>query len=550
MADSDKSTSEERLRPASGKTVAVPDKDHGIAARTLRGMVWAYGSYVGGRILVLLTIAVLARLLTPSEFGLVAFAVLVTSFLDMVSDLGVGQALIVVREDDDAYAKANTAWTLSVSLGIVLTLITVALGPVAASYFNQPELNVMLPVLGLNFVIRGLGATHLALAQRQIDFRTRTIAEMADVFVRGGVGIALALSGAGAYSLVGGYLAGSIALTASLWVLVRFRPRPRIVRSDLRGLLTFGGAVTALQLISAVIDQGDYLIVGKVLGDTALGLYTIGFRLPELFIINFAFVAGMVLFPAFAATDRAALASAYLASVRYVLMVCAPLAVGLFLLAEPVVLTVFGDQWRGSIEVMQVLSLYALAISLDIPPGTAYKSMSRIGILIALAIPRAVLAIVAMVIFVDNGIVAVAASQAGVAALFAAINLFVAARLLGTGLPRIAVAAWPPVVAGAAMGLVIWLISTAISDSLVTLSVAVPVGAVVYGGALWLAAPDAIRKLRRTAFPDGAGEPLPLAAEDQLIDDGHHPSSVALYAGKPEVEAERGPADTQPEETG
>ena len=151
---------------------------------------------------------------------------------------------------------------------------------------------------------------------------------MADVFVRGGVGIALALSGAGAYSLVGGYLAGLIALTASLWVLVRFRPRPRIVRSDLRGLLTFGGAVTALQLISAVIDQGDYLIVGKVLGDTALGLYTIGFRLPELFIINFAFVAGMVLFPAFAATDRAALASAYLASVRYVLMVCAPLAVG------------------------------------------------------------------------------------------------------------------------------------------------------------------------------------------------------------------------------
>jgi PST family polysaccharide transporter len=513
-------------------------------------MVWAYGSYVGGRMLVLLTIAILARLLTPSEFGLVAFAVLVTSFLDMVSDLGVGQALIVVRDDKEAYAKANTAWTLSVSIGIVLTLITVALGPVAASFFDQPELKVMLPVLGLNFVIRGLGTTHFALAQRQIDFRTRTIAEMADVFVRGGVGVALAVGGAGAYSLVGGYLAGSIALTASLWLLVRFRPSLRIVRSDLRGLLTFGGAVTGLQLISAVIDQGDYLVVGKVLGEHALGLYTIGFRLPELFIINFSFVAGMVLFPAFAATDRAALASAYLTSVRYVLMVCAPLAVGLCVLAEPVVLTVFGDQWRGSIEVMQVLTLYAFAITLDIPPGTAYKSMSRIGILIALGIPRAVLAIVTIIIFADQGIVAVAVCQAGVAALFAAINLLVAGRLLGTGLARILIAAWPPVVAGAAMGLAVWLISAAISDSLLTLVVAVPVGAAVYAGMLWLTAPEAIRKLWRTAFPDRGGEPLPLAAEEELIDPGHHPSKVALYAGEPEVEVERAQGEAPPEETG
>jgi lipopolysaccharide exporter len=533
--------------PASRKTVAVSDEGHGIASRTVRGMAWAYGSYVGGRLLVLLTIAILARLLTPAEFGLVAFALLVTAFLDTVSDLGVGQALIIVRDDAEARSKADTAWTISVVIGIVLTLVTVALGPVAASFFHQSELNVMLPVLGLNFMIRGLGATHFALAQRQIDFRTRTIAEMADVFVRGGVGVALAVAGAGAYSLVGGYLAGSIALTASLWLLVHFRPRPRIVRADLRGLLTFGGGLTLLQLISAVIDQGDYLVVGRVLGDTALGLYTIGFRLPELFIINFSFVAGMVLFPAFAATDRAALASAYLTSLRYVLMVCAPLAVGLCVLAEPVVLTIFGDQWRGSIEVMQVLTLYALVITLDIPPGTAYKAMNRIDILIKVGIPRAALAIGAIVVFVDDGIVAVAACQAAVAALFAAINILLAARLLGTGLPRIVASAWPPVAAGAVMGLVLWLISQAVDGSLATLLVAVPVGGAVYGLTLWLTAPDAIRKILRAAFPERGGEPLPLSAEEQLVDDAHHPTA-GLVAAEEEVDIER--ARRQPEEAG
>ena len=85
----------------------------------------------------------------------------------------------------------------------------------------------MLPLRGLNFILRALGITHFALAQKQIDFRTRTIAQLADVVIRGGLGIALALAGAGAYSLVFGYLAGSATMTVSLWLLVRWRPTRR-----------------------------------------------------------------------------------------------------------------------------------------------------------------------------------------------------------------------------------------------------------------------------------------------------------------------------------
>jgi O-antigen/teichoic acid export membrane protein len=206
-------------------------------------------------------------------------------------------------------------------------------------------------------------------------------------------------------------------------------------------------------------------------------------------------------------------------------------------LAEPVVLTAFGDQWRGSIEVMQVLTLFAFAISLDIPPGTAYKSLSRIDILLKLGIPRAVLALGAIVIFVDEGIVAVAACQAAVAALFALINLLLASRMLDTGLRRILVSAAPPLIAAAAMGLVVWVISQIITTPALTLLVAVPVGAVGYVATLWLIAPDSIRKLWRMAFPDRA-RGLPLAAEEELIDPGHHPSRTELFGAEPEVDVE------------
>jgi PST family polysaccharide transporter len=492
-------------------------------------MAWAYGSYVGGRLLVLLATAILARLLTPSEFGLVAFALTVTAFLDIVSDLGVSQTLIVLS-DEDAKKKANTAWTLGVLLGGLLALLTAALSPVAANFFHQPELTVMLPILGLNFLIRALGMTHFALAQREIDFRTRTIAEMSDVLVRGSIGIGLALAGAGAYSLVGGYLAGSAALATSLWFLVPFRPKPKLVRSDLAGLLRFGGGLTLLNTLSAISNQVDYMAVGRVLGQTKLGLYTLGFRLPELLIINFSYVAGLVLFPAMAGVDRSALADAYLTSQRYVVMVCAPLAVALALLAEPIVLVLFGDQWGDSVAVMQVLSLFGLGITLGIPAGTAYKSVGRVDVLVKLAIPRTMLVVGSIVLFVDEGIVAVAACQAGVAALFSIINILFASRLLGTGLRKILVAVTPPVVAAAVMAALVAIAAHVISDPLATLVVALPLGAVAYFGTLWIVAPDTLRKLWRTAFPPRVDPSLTLAAEEQLIDDGHDPASARLVA--------------------
>lgn len=470
-------------------------------------MFWAYGSYFLGRALVLVSIAILARLLTPSQFGLVAFALTVTTLLDTIADLGVSQALILVKRDELG-TKADTAWALGVLLGTVLTVLTAALGPVAAAFFDQPELELMLPILGANFLLRSLGVTHFALAQKQLDFRTRTLAEMSDVVVRGGVGIGLALAGAGAYSLVGGYLAGSAALTAALWLLVPFRPSLRLHRRDLGGLLRFGGGLTTLNIISAVISQADYIIVGKVLGATSLGLYALGFRLPELIIINLSYVAGLVLFPAFAEIARPRLAEAFLTSLRYVLIVCVPVAVTLALLAEPIVLVAFGDQWTGSIAVMQVLTLLALATTVGVPAGTAYKSTGRIDVLVKLAIPRALLGVVAILIFVDHGIVAVAACQTVLAMTFSLIHIVLAARLLSTGLRRIWTAAWPPLFCGAAMGAVIELVVLAVEGPYVTLAVAAPVAAAAYVATLWIVAPSALRKLWSTAF-SGKPEPDP-----------------------------------------
>jgi lipopolysaccharide exporter len=475
-------------------------RDTRIGARALRGAFWAYSSYVGGRLLVLLATAILAHLLDPKDFGLVALALVFMAMLETVKDFGLGQAL-VAQSQEDVYERADTVFVSTVTLGVALSAIVAAISPLAARFFDEPELTRIMPVLGLTFAIRSLGATHSALAQKEMLFRTRTIADLADVVSRGLTGVALALAGAGAWSLVVGYVVGVAFFVAVMWALIPWRPRIRVVRSHLRAMLRFGSAITGVDVLSAVLSNADYLFIGRVLGAASLGIYTLAFRLPELAIINIANVAGDVLFPTFVSVDRRSLAHTYLVSLRYTLILCMPLAVGMALLAGPLVQVAFGDAWGGAVEPMQLITIYAFAVTIDITAGTAYKAMGRADILLKLALPRTVLFVAAVAVVVDQGIVAVAAAHAAVAVLFTVIGLVIASRMMDVSLTQIVRLSVAPAVACLALAAVIVAADGLIDPALATLLVAVPAGAAAYLAVLWALAPDAIRGLRDKMRP-------------------------------------------------
>jgi PST family polysaccharide transporter len=261
-------------------------------------------------------------------------------------------------------------------------------------------------------------------------------------------------------------------------------------------MLRFGTTLTGVDVLAALISQVDYLFIGRFLGTHALGLYTLGFRLPEMLIISLAVVAGRVLFPAFAAVDRDALSRAFLISVRYSAVVALPLAAGLAALAEPFVLAFFGERWAGSVDPMRVLSVYGLAVAVGIPAGIAYKATGQAGILLKLAVPRAALVVASIALLVDEGIVAVAACQAAVAALFAVIGMAIASRMLHVRPAQLASAIGPAAVAAGAMGAAALGIAAAIESPWPALAVAIPVSAATYAGTLRLVAPALVRELR------------------------------------------------------
>lgn len=466
----------------------------GLAARTVRGMAWAYGSYIGGRVLVLVSTVILARVLVPADFGVVALALTFMVFLDTVKDLGLGQALIVVP-DRRLAAAAQTAFCGSIALGAGLSLATALLAPLAANFFGEPQLHGLLAVLGLNFLLRSLGSTHLALARRSLDFRSRTISETCDVVTRGVVSIALALAGAGPWSLVIGYLAGTCAALVAIWWRVPWRPsrRPSVVH--LRHMLSFGGLLTFVDVGQAFAHEIDYLFIGRMLGPSLLGEYTIAFRLPELLIINLSIVAGVVLFPAYAQLERERLAQAFLVSLRYTAVLVLPVAVGLGLLARPVVLTLFGSQWEAAIPVMRVLCAYAVVVTLNVPAGTVYKVTGRAWILIAFTVPYVAMLAVVLLVLTPHGILAVAGAMAGMQGLFSIAGWTVATRILGTAPRTVARTLAGPAAAALMLALVLLAVLQLPAAPPVVLLVALPLAAATYLVGLHAFVPDATARL-------------------------------------------------------
>jgi O-antigen/teichoic acid export membrane protein len=473
---------------------------HSIGTRTLRGMFWAYGSFVGVRLASFITTAVLARLLLPKEFGLIALAMTFMAFLDMLQGLGVGEAL-VVADEDRLEGEAHSAFALSTAMGVALWLLSAALAPVAAALFHQPQLVAIMPALGLTFVIYGLGSTHYALAMKSIDFRSRTVAEIVDAVVRGVIGVVLALAGLGVWSLVAGYVAGSAAMVMVVWRLVDWQPQWRLRREHVRRLLGFGGALTGVGIMGAFLNQFDNAVVGRVLGPTQLGFYSIANRLPYLLIISLAAATGQVLFPAFAALEGKAMVRGFLTSLRYTAMVAFPLTAVLITLAGPVTLAIFGPRWRGAIAATQVLCLWALMSPISMVCGNAIKSRGRAGLLLMLAIPQAIALIVGSLLVVHQGIVAVSWVQAAIAIVAQIVTLGIVCRMLGVRLVEVLVAVGPPLLAAAATSGVLLAIRGALSNPWLTVIAGGVAGALVYFGLLHLLARDMLPALREMAFP-------------------------------------------------
>jgi O-antigen/teichoic acid export membrane protein len=414
----------------------VPEEFDGqeIAQKTAWGFIWNFSAYFLGKIVVLITTAILARLLAKNDFGLIAVALVAINYLSVLKDLGLGVALIQRREN--IAQAANTVFTINVLIGLFLSVLIIPLAPLVATYFRDPQVIPVLRWMGISFIINALGSVHTNWLVRDLDYRRKIVPELGGALLKGAISIGMAYLGYGVWSLVFGQIAGALASVILVWIILPWRPRLALDRNVAGSLMKFGASVTIVDIITQITDNLDYIIVGRLFGLVPLSIYTLAYRLPEMLLIGNLWVMGGVVFPAFSSIQNRPeeLRRGFLASVRFVELIAVPVCLGLCIAAEPIVRVVFGDQWLEAIPVLRVLAIYAWVYSLGYHVGGFYKAIGRPDILLKLSLLTLVIIVPSLLIGARFGIMGVAAGHLVAVLIRRIISLGLATRFVNVSI--------------------------------------------------------------------------------------------------------------------
>ena len=460
-----------------------------MRASIASGLAWKVASQVFRQLARVAVVVILARLLTPAEYGLAAMVLVFSALVLIFADLALGAALVQRRELSEA-DRSTVFWT-SAGMGVLFTLAGIAMSWPIAAFYGEPEVQPLFAVLSISFLVTALGTTQSALLNRDMRFRNLELRMMAGTVVGGTAGIVVAAAGGGAWAIIVQQLGIAAASTALLWAFSSWRPRFTYSVESFRSLAGFSANVFGTRVLFYANRNLDNLLIGRFLGPAGLGAYAIAYNVMLMPLARVAQPIVEVLFPAMSRIqdDRPRMAAMWLRANRMIGAITIPAMTGLIIVAPEFVATLFGERWSEATPVIQILAWVGLLQSLQRLNSSVLQACDRTGTLLRYSIVVLVASVVAFVVGLHWGIVGVAAGYAVSSTLVEPYYTWLTARVLEVRLVE-----FLRTLAGVAQA---------------TLGMA----AVVLGAKLWVVSPSlpaGVRLLILVAL--GAGTYLALAA--------------------------------------
>ncbi|MGJ7442265.1 lipopolysaccharide biosynthesis protein [Aquipuribacter sp. MA13-6] len=449
----------------------------GASGRSARGIAWNVGTQGLSYALRLASIPILARLLTPDDYGLVAIVTAITGLVTVVGTLGISEA--VIQRKTINHAQSSTLFWLNVLFGIVLMLLAMAFAPLIALAFDRDELLLITVVSATSFAVAGLGVQHQALLMRRLMHRQVALRQLISVVAGIVASVIAALVGAGYWSLIIQVLVQTAVGVLLSWTAMPWRPGLPHRRTGIGSMLKFGGGVSSFHLINYVGRNSDAVIIGAFLGAPQVGIYSRAYNLLNAPLEQVLQPVANVMRPTMGALwgDDERYRRYYLTVLSGIAYVCMPLVLVLVVLAEAVVAIMLGPQWSESVEVFRWLSVAGLFTVVGYTNGWLYATSDRAWQWARWALFSRPVVIAGYFVGLPWGLVGIAMTQAAISLVLAPLGLYLAGRGTPVRLRDIVKAVARPFVlavlmAGAALGVAIPL---ADAGSAVVLLVGLPV---------------------------------------------------------------------------
>ncbi len=401
-----------------------------LKRKTTHALGWSFAGIFGPQVVQFGFSILLARLLAPADYGLIAMLTIFLAVAQSMVDSGFGSALIQ-KQDATATDESSVFY-----LNLVFACATYALlwfgAPFIAAFYEEPILTPLSRLMGVNFIINAFGLVPISILQKRLDFKTLAQRTLVAVVASGPVAVFLALQGYGVWSLAVQTIVSTALQTAALWYWSGWRPAPRFSRKALAGMFAYGSKLFFSGILGSIFDNLYPLLIGRLFTKTDLGFYAQARTYQRLPMMSITGVISQVSFPAFSSIqhDRPRLKAGYRKAIGLACYLVFPIMLGLIAIADPLFHVLLTDKWAPSVPYFRILCLVGMLFPLHSLNLNALKAVGRSDLFFRLEVAKKILTVAAVLITYRYGILAMVWGQVVNSYLSLFLNTYYTARFI------------------------------------------------------------------------------------------------------------------------
>lgn len=402
-----------------------------LKSKIYHSAFWSFVDGIGSRFVQFVIGIILARLLLPEQFGLIAMLTIFMAIAQSLLDSGFCSALIQKKEITEA--DTSSVFFFNVLISLVLAGILCLVAPWIAVFYGQPDLLPITQAMSLVVVINSFGVVQTTMLTRHMDFKTQTKVSLMAGLGSGGIGIAMAYSGFGVWSLVAQQVAAALIRGILLWLCNKWRPKFIFSFHALRQMFSFGSRLLVSGLLNQIFDNLYYVVIGKLFSPMALGFYFRARTLAELPSTTLSGMISRVSFPVFCSIqeDDVRLKRALRKALAMLFFINAPVMIGLAVVAEPLVQVLLTEKWLPSVPYLQLLCVQGLMLPLHILNLNILLAKGRSDLFLRLEIIKKTMVVLNIAITWRWGITSIICGQLAISFLAYFLNSYYTGKLLG-----------------------------------------------------------------------------------------------------------------------
>lgn len=454
--------------------------DTRLKGQVISGLFWKFGERIIAQGIAFIISLILARLLLPEQYGLIALVLVFINIANVLVSDGLGASLI--QKKDASRIDFSTMFYCSLLFSSVLYGVLFLAAPLIASYYEKSELVSVLRVLSLQVPLSAIKSIQHAYVSRNMLFKKFFWSTLGGTIFSGVIGIIMAYHGFGVWALVEQYLVNSIIDMLVLFVTVKWRPYFEFSIESAKSLIGYSWKLLTASLINTLYSECRNLIIGKIYTDADLAYNNKGYQFPSLIIINLNTAISSVLFPAMSKVgdDTSRLKEMTRKSMKITSYVIFPLMFGMIAIAEPLIKFLLTDKWLGCVPFVQIACVYWMFQPCLTANTQALKAAGRSDLCLQLEIVKKIIGFALVILTMKISVYALAVSNAIFAMISAIINIFPTRKVIGYGYREQILDLLPSFGVSVIMSIVVAIIQTIPMPILYTVITQVLVGAIVY----------------------------------------------------------------------